>query len=96
MATKKMASSFVGYFAKLAAGNATKLERNEKKRAEREPVVDAAQREIAAKKAKQAAVDCAAEAATHLSDEITCPREEGRERQIVDLLLKGATAAVAM
>ena len=42
MATKKMAASFIGYFANLAPGNATKLERNEKKRAEREPIVDTA------------------------------------------------------
>ena len=50
-ATKKMASSFVGYFARLAPDNATKLERNERKRAEREPAADAARHAIAAKKA---------------------------------------------
>ena len=95
-ATKKIASSFVGYFAKLAPGNATKLERNERKRFEREPAADAARHAIAAKKAKQAATDAAADAATRLSNENTCPLEKEMERHIIGLLLKGATAAVAM
>ena len=46
--------------ARLAPGNATKLDRNERKRAEREPAADAARHAIAAKKAKQAAADAAA------------------------------------
>lgn len=83
-------AAFESYFSKLP-GNASKIEKNTIKQIERDGEMDLEREGRRIQKVKLAAAKVVA---ASLSDEVECPREEGRERQQVDLLLKGIVAAV--
>jgi hypothetical protein len=82
----KTKQAFAQYFASLAGDNSRKMEKNTMKRVVRDGAAFVERKEKQAKKIKLASAKVAA---ANLSDELECPRETGRERQQIDLLLKG-------
>ena len=90
---QKTKQAFAKYWAGAPPGNGEKMVENERKRVVAKGIADAERDAEGAKKAKKAAAEAAAGV---IHDELTCPMEVGRDKELIELTLKGMTAAVEM
>ena len=87
----KTKAAFAQYMARRASGNAEKMEKNSRFRAEREGTVDIEKEEEMVKKTRQAAAKVAT---SDLYRAVNCPLLVGRETQQLSVILQGLVAAV--